>query len=59
MKKVIVKNHFEKYDKLSQELGEGIEKSKSTLSDTDREEIIKELDEIDDIFERILTGVKK
>jgi len=59
MKKVIIKNHFEKYDKLSQELGKGIKKAKSTLSDTDKEEIIKELDEIDDIFERILTDVKK
>ncbi len=59
MKKVIVKNYFEKYDKLSQEFGNGIEKIKSKLSDKDKQEIAEKFDEIDDIFERILDSVKK
>lgn len=59
MKKVIVKNYFEKHDEISQELGNGIEKIKSKLSNKGRQEIIEKLEEIDDVFERILGDVKK
>ena len=59
MKKVIAKNYFEKQDKLSEELGNSIEKVKSTLTDKERKEIIEQLDEVGDIFERILENTKK
>jgi len=58
MKKGAAKNYFEKYDKLSQELGADIKKTKLKLSDEDKEEIIIGLKEVEDIFERILDSVK-
>lgn len=59
MKKVIVKNYFEKYDKLSKELAEGLENTKLKLSDKDKKEIANELKKASDIALRIIKSVKQ